>query len=135
MLKGDISNELQKRVIVVIDTFLDVEVSVKKQFKIIPVTKRTETFNRSILSRLYVFSQRVGYTLELVSFNNTEEQLEVVTEKLDKMGTNPFRYFTAYTAIDHLVNELPYRPEVIGVLDLPTRLLRYGHWGMDFSQL
>jgi hypothetical protein len=135
MLKGDISNELPKRVIVVIDTFLDVEVSVKKQFKIIPVTKRTETFNRSILSRLYVFSQRVGYTLELVSFNNTEEQLEVVTEKLDKMGTNPFRYFTSYTAIDHLVNELPYRPEVIGVLDLPTRLLRYGHWGMDFSQL
>ena len=135
MLKGDISNELPKRVIVVIDTFLDVEVSVKKQFKVIPVTKRTETFNRSILSRLYVFSQRVGYTLELVSFNSTEEQLEVVTEKLDKMGTNPFRYFTAYTAIDHLVNELPYRPEVIGVLDLPTRLLRYGHWGMDFSQL
>jgi hypothetical protein len=135
MLKGDISNELPKRVIVVIDTFLDVEVSVKKQFKIIPVTKRTETFNRSILSRLYVFSQRVGYTLELVSFNNTEEQLEVVTEKLDKMGTNPFRYFTSYTAIDHLINELPYRPEVIGVLDLPTRLLRYGHWGMDFSQL
>jgi hypothetical protein len=135
MLKGDISNELPKRVIVVIDTFLDVEVSVKKQFKVIPVTKRTETFNRSILSRLYVFSQRVGYTLELDSFNSTEEPLEVVTEKLDKMGTNPFRYFTAYTAIDHLVNELPYRPEVIGVLDLPTRLLRYGHWGMDFSQL
>jgi hypothetical protein len=135
MLKGDISNELPKRVIVVVDTFIDIDVQVKKQFKIIPVSKKVETFNRSTLSRLYVFSQRVGYTLELISFSHTEEQLEDLINKLDKKGTNPFRYFTAYEAIDHLVQELPYRPEVIGVLDLPTRLLRYGHWGMDFSQL
>jgi hypothetical protein len=135
MLKGDISNELPRRVIVVVDTFIDIDVKVKKQFKVIPVSKKVETFNRSTLSRLYVFSQRVGYTLELVSFSHTEEQLEALVDKLDKKGTNPFRYFTVYEAIDHLVQELPYRPEVVGVLDLPTRLLRYGHWGMDFSQL
>lgn len=135
MLKGDISNELPKRVIVVVDTFIDIDVKVKKKFKVIPVTKKTETFNRSTLSKLYVFAQRVGYTLELVSFSHTEDQLEQLVNKLDKKGTNPFRYFTSYEAIDHLIQELPYRPEVVGVLDLPTRLLRYGHWGMDFSQL
>lgn len=135
MLKGDISNDLPKRVIVVVDTFLDVEIKIKKQLKIIPVKQKIELFNRSTLSRLYVFSQKVGYTLELISFNHTEEQLNTIVDKLDKIGTNPFRYFTSYEAIEHLVQELPYRPEVIGVLDLPTRLLRYGHWGMDFSQL
>jgi len=33
------------------------------------------------------------------------------------------------------VGELPYRPEVVGVLDVPNRLLRYGHWGLDFNSL
>ena len=54
---------------------------------------------------------------------------------LDNMGTNPFRYFTAYESVGHLVAELPYRPEVVGVLDKPERLLRYGHWGLDINSL
>jgi len=54
---------------------------------------------------------------------------------LDEMGTNPFRYYTSYEKVDHLVNELPYRPEVLGVLDRPDRLLRYGHWGLDIGAL
>ena len=36
MLKGDISNELPKRVIVVMETFMDVEVTVKKRLKVFP---------------------------------------------------------------------------------------------------
>ena len=135
MRNGDISNELPKRVIVIADTFIDYEISIKKKLKIIPVVKKDAKLNRSLLSRLYLFAQRVGYTMELASFTMNEEELSLVINTLDQMGTNPFRYFTAYESIEHLINELPYRPEVVGVLDLPTRLLRYGHWGLDFTQL
>lgn len=135
MRKGDISNELPKRIVVIADTFIDYDISIKKRLKVIPVTKKTAKFNRTLLSRLYVFAQNVGYTMELASFSLNEEQLSSIVDSLDHMGTNPFRYFTSYESIEHLIQELPYRPEVVGVLDLPTRLLRYGHWGLDFTQL
>ena len=135
MRKGDISNELPKRVIVTADTFLDLEITVKKVLKFFPVATKDMKINRTLLSRLYMFSQNIGYTLELASFTMDDTALEQLTDHLDHMGTNPFRYFTHYESIDHLVQELPYRPEVVGVLDLPTRLLRYGHWGLDFTQI
>ena len=84
---------------------------------------------------MFLLTSRRGVTLELVSFDLSEEELNEVMLVLDKMGTNPFRYCTPYDRFEQLVVELPYRPEVIGVLDLPTRLLRYGHWGLDFNSL
>ena len=135
MLKGDISNALPKRIVVISDTFVEYKVTVTKKYKVIPVTDREAKFNRTLLSRLYIYAQNVGYTMELASFTLSDAELSMVIEALDKMGTNPFRYFTSYKNIDQLVQELPYRPEVVGVLDLPTRLLRYGHWGLDFTQL
>jgi hypothetical protein len=135
MLKGDISNELPQRVIVVADVFLNTDVEVTKRFKIFPVQKINKTVRRELLSSLYLTTTRRGITLELVSFDLSEEQLAEVIDFLDKKGTNPFRYFMSYGSIDELIRELPYRPEVVGVLDIPNRLLRYGHWGLDFNSL
>jgi hypothetical protein len=135
MLKGDISNELPQRVLVVADVFLNVDVEVTKRFKVFPVHKINKTVRRELLSSLYLTTTRRGITLELISFDLSEEQLAEVIDFLDKKGTNPFRYFMSYGSIDELVRELPYRPEVVGVLDTPNRLLRYGHWGLDFNSL
>lgn len=135
MRKGDISNELTKRVIVTTDVFLKVDVSVKKKYKIFSTVEKNKTIRRDILSRLYLFTTNRGVTLELASFDMSEEELAKFVDRLDNAGTNPFRYFTSYESVNHLVQELPYRPEVIGVLDTPDKLLRYGHWGLDGSIL
>ena len=135
MRNGDISNELPKRIIVVLDVFLLTELTVKKRFKVLRVPQVDKKIKREFLSYLYLVTTRQGITLELVSFNMDDEQLESVNNMLDNMGTNPFRYYTAYSSINQLIDELPYRPEVIGVLDKPERLLRYGHWGMDINNL
>jgi hypothetical protein len=135
MRNGDISNELPKRIIVVLDVFLLTELTVKKRFKVLRVPQVDKKIKRELLSYLYLVTTRQGITLELVSFNMDDEQLESVNNMLDNMGTNPFRYYTAYSSINQLIDELPYRPEVIGVLDKPERLLRYGHWGMDINNL
>jgi hypothetical protein len=117
------------------DIFMTVEVSVKKRFKVIPVPVVEKKLRRDILSSLYLFTTNRGVTLELVSYDLDEEELSASMEYIDKVGTNPFRYFSSYDSINHLMADLPYRPEVIGVIDAPNNLLRYGHWGLDFNQL
>lgn len=131
MKNGDISNELPKRIIVLSDVFLQTELKVTKRFKILPVVKTDTNVNRQTLSQLYIYTTRKGVTLELASFDMNEEDLGEFMDKLDNMGTNPFRYYSSYESVNHLVAELPYRPEVVGVLDIQSRQLRYGHWGLD----
>lgn len=125
------SNELTKRVLVSTDVFISTNNTIKKILGIIPKVEVTYLLDRSVLSRLYLFADRTSYTLELIAFEMSEEDLAKIVEDIDSAGTNPFRYSTAYSSVGHLVADLPYRPEVAGVLDIPTRLLRYGHWGMD----
>jgi hypothetical protein len=129
--KGDISNELPKRIIVITDVFLQTELIVKKKFKFIPQPKVDRKIDRSILSRLYLFTSNQGVTLEVASFDMSDNDMSLLMEQLDEQGTNPFRYFTSYKSTSQLVNELPYRPEVVGVMDIPSRQLQYGHWGLD----
>ena len=132
MLKGDISNDLPIRIIVTSDVFLQTEINKEKKRRFLPaVPKLSQKIDRSILSKLYIYTTRQGVTLELASFDLSEKDLSQLMDKLDNMGTNPFRYYTSYDSVEHLVAELPYRPEVLGVMDIPSRLLRYGHWGLD----
>lgn len=135
MKNGDISNEFPKRILVTTDAFSVVEPSIKKKFKIIPVVHKELKIRQDILSKFYLFTTRKGVTLEVISYELDDEQLDELTLTLDAMGTNPFRYGRAYESIEHLMKDLPYRPEVIGVIDLPKNILRYGHWGMDFNYL
>ena len=135
MKHWDISNELPKRMLVTTDVIMDVEISVKKKLLIIPTVKVNKKFRRDVLSYLYIYTSRMGVTLELVSYELDEQNLSEAMDSLDKVGTNPFRYFTAYESVNHLVNELPYRPEVLGVVDVDSRLLQYGRWGRTFKEL
>jgi len=135
MKNGDISNELPKRILVTTDAFSIVDSTIVKKFKIIPKVHKELRIRQDILSRLYLFTTRQGVTLELISYDFETEELEELMLTLDAMGTNPFRYCRAYDSIEGVVNHLAYRPEVLGVIDLPKNLLRYGHWGMDFNYL
>jgi len=131
MKNGDISNELPVRIIVTTDVFLQTELKLQKRFKVFKLPKIEQSINRQLLSRFYLYTTREGVTLELASFTMDESNLGEFMDKLDIMGTNPFRYYTSYESVEHLVAELPYRPEVVGVLDIQSRQLRYGHWGLD----
>lgn len=131
MRNGDISNELPKRIIVLTDVFLKTELKYKTRLKVFRIPEPEYSINRQLLSSLYLYTSQKEVTLEMASFDMDDATLEKLMDKLDRLGTNPFRYYTSYESIDHLIGELPYRPEVVGVLDLPNRQLRYGHWGLD----
>jgi len=135
MQGNDISNAMPQRVIVTADVITDVYEDQKYVLGFVPVKKNRKEYNRLVLSHLYMTSLKRGITMELVSFTHSEEEMAKLMLHLDKVGTNPFRYGSSYKSVDKLVSELPYRPEVIGVIDIPARLLRYGRWGMDFPSL
>ena len=135
MQNGDISNDSPKRVIVTLDTVRSESSTVTKRLKIIPVVTTTHEWHRAMLSKFYLFGAKTNFTLEMASFGIDIKDLELISDEMDAQGTNPFRYYSAYNDVNHLVSELPYRPEVFGVIDIPERMLRYGHWGMDYTQL
>ena len=135
MRNNDISNSMPQRILVTADVITDVYEENKKVLKVIPVSKKRKEYNRLVLSHLYMFTLKRGITLELISFTHSEDDVVQLMLHLDKIGTNPFRYGSSYKSVDAVVAELPYRPEVIGVIDIPARLLRYGRWGMDFPSI
>jgi hypothetical protein len=136
MQYGDISNAIPQRVIVTTDVFIMTEVEVlPRKYKVLKRTRKKVSFKKEVLSKLYLWAVQTPYTLELASFDLNQEELQAVYETMDKYGTNPFRHFVSYDSIDTLVSQLPYRPELIGVIDRPDRILRYGHWGMDLARL
>jgi hypothetical protein len=131
MYKGDLSNEMPKRVLVNADVLFIKSTTITKKFKFIPVKDVQVAYDRFLLNKFYVYTTRAGVTLELVSFEFDYEEMELLFNDIDRVGTNPFRYFSSYLSPKKLVADLPYRPEVIGVID-PANQLMYGRLGLDF---
>lgn len=134
MKGGDISNEVPLRVVVTLDCILDRSPTVKKVLGI-PVFGEETNYNRQSLSLFWRFAEKQGYTLELVGFGYTKKEMEEVLEDLNNLGTNPFNYVNRYNSVADLVAELPYRPELKGVVDIPSRGLRYGGKYLEMGRL
>jgi hypothetical protein len=133
--KGDISNDVPKRILVVADVFTQVtEVETKSKI-FFKKTTQIRKFNRGLLSKLYLVANNSSFVFEMVSFGMSEEDLIVSFNNLEREGTNPFRYCNAYEDVKELIKDLPFRPEVSFVVDIPTRKGMYGHWGLDVTEL
>ena len=134
MQGGDISNEVPKRVAVTLDCILDKRPSVKKVLGI-PVFSEESIYSRQSLSLFWRFAEKHGYSLELIGFGYSKKEMKEVLEDLDNLGTNPFNYVNSYPVVADLVAELPYRPELKGVVDIPSRGLRYGSKYLEMGKL
>lgn len=133
MRNGDISNESPKRILINIDVFTTTTTTVTKKFKLFPKISKDIVYDRSTLSSLYLYANNSGITLEMISYTFTQDEMDILHAELDRFGTNPFRYATAFKSAEELISTLPYRPEVIGVCDIPSRQLMYGHWSYSLT--
>lgn len=125
MRGGDISNEVPMRVLVTLDCIIQRTPIVKRVLGL-KIPDEDVTYSRQALAHFWRFADKFGYTLELVGYEYSQKDMDRVLADLDNLGTNPFNYATSYPVLADLVAELPYRPEVKGVVDLPNRALRYG---------
>ena len=130
MRGGDISNEIPMRVLVSLDCLLLREPRINKVLGI-SVPYIETTYDRRALAHFWRFKDTYEYSLELVGFERSQNDMDRILEDLNNLGTNPFNYAKAYNVVADLVAELPYRPEVKHVIDIPDRALRYGHWFLD----
>jgi hypothetical protein len=132
MRGGDISNETPRRLIVVVDVIGSSEV--KESKKLLRPSKRQRTaltYDNRVLSYLWGFSSKYGLSVELAAFEDetwAQRDLEDIMNRLDARGANPFNHAELYPSIEDFINDLPYRPNLQGVVDLHNRASRYGSW-------
>jgi len=138
MRGGDISNETPPRIIVVIDVVAESEIEETRKFLKSSIGRKVTKLNNQSLSQLWILANKYGLSVELAGFetdNWTQEHLDLVMDKLDRRGGNPFNYAELYIDIDDFISELPYRNNLKGVVDLQGRVARYGSWGIELQNL
>jgi hypothetical protein len=139
MYRGDISNETPPRIIVVIDVAVQSELSEeKKLLRKSEMIRKVTSLNNAELSKLWNTAFKYGLAVELAAFENeewTQEHVDKLMARLDNRGGNPFNYAELYGSFQDLVGELPYRPNLKAVIDLPGQVARYGSWGMELQNL
>jgi hypothetical protein len=138
MIGGDISNESSPRLIVTIDVVAESEMTEQKKLFSSSATRKVTKLNHLALSHLWNISNKYGMSLELAGFadeNWEQEHLDALMDKLDRRGGNPFNYAELYSDIDDFVGEIPYRNNLRGIVDLPSRVARYGSFGIELNNL
>lgn len=132
MRGGDISNETPRRLIVVADVIGSSDISEERG--LLGRKKRLRSkmsFDNRVLSYLWNFSSQYGLSVELAAFEDevwSESDLTAIMDRLDRRGANPFNYAELYPSLEDFINDLPYRPNLQGVVDLHNRAARYGSW-------
>lgn len=135
MLHGDLSNGFTMRVLVHADV---VRVIVKEKvpfLKFFTRTTKREVLDKLFLSLLWRYSAQQGVVLELFDTGISQEEMDEFLERLDRQQSHPFRSGSVYPDLSALVSELPYRQDILGIIDLPERGLRYGSRWIDLTQI
>jgi hypothetical protein len=138
MRGGDISNETPPRIIVVIDVVCESVIKEERKFLRGSQYRTYSKLNNLALSELWRLSERYGLSVELAAFESelwTQESIDAFIDKLERRGGNPFNYAELYLNIDDFISDLPYRNNLKGVIDLQSRVARYGSWGIELNNL
>lgn len=135
MQGGDISNGSPPRVLVHLDVIVQRQPEISKFLGIVPVVREKAFYDRLALNQFWLFTSRHGVTLELFDIGCSQSDMDQVMDDIDRIGTNPFRWGSGYESLDAFMHEFPYRPEVIGVVDLPERALQYGSKYFDLARV
>ena len=136
MINGDISNDSPPRIIVTSEVVCDVYSEDTGRF--IKKTERKIKFKKEQLSHLWNIQFNYGLVVELAGFAEdgwTQTELDTLMEKLDNRGGNPFAYANLYDDWKELRDDLPYRPNLKGIVDTQGGVARFGSWGVELNNL
>jgi hypothetical protein len=134
MQGNDIAGFFSPRVLVHADVVLDYAEETTKVLGIFNRKHQVRVPNKQAMAHLWRFSTKVNVLLELFS-EDPESVLNAMMDEMDARGSNPFRYVEGSIDIPTLARDLAYRPDVMGVIDLPSRRLMYGSRYLDLDEL
>jgi hypothetical protein len=135
MQGGDISNSIPGRVIVTYDYVTYDVPSPKKILGVVVGTSHSRQVSTATLSLLSRLTARVDARLELAVFGSSDDEADTILSEMDKRSWQPFNYARVYASPLALVSDLPYRPEVLGVIDIDDRMGAYGSYGISMDYL
>ena len=135
MQGGDISNAIPGRIIVTYDYVTYDSPRPKKVLGIVVGTAHERQVSSATLSLLSRLTAKVDARLELVVFDTDDAGADQVLAEIDKRSWQPFNYARGYDSAMALVSDLPYRPEVLGVIDVAERMPAYGSYGISMDYL
>lgn len=148
---GDISNAATPRVWVMEEVVLSREYALvvseqpvkkhwwsrKKVEKAASSVPLSITIDRAAMSLLWRYSQRMqatGIRIELVHIGD-DSVADDIMALLDTHSSNVFSNVLVFSSTEELVDALPYRSDVISVVDEGRKALRFGSRGTDFAEL
>lgn len=135
MQNGDISNEVPPRLMVNYDIITEDAFTTVRTFGFKTGIATRRVFEPVTLNALWRYTSRSPVRLELVNFGVDDATAQGRLDDLDRTTVNPFNLSTAWHDVDHLLRALPYRPDVIGVMDIPERQSMYGLRGIGLDHL
>lgn len=129
---GDISNGIPARVLVHWDIATVRVTETKRRLLVLKSETEVRYPNPITLSALWRYTDRHSLVLELIGYEESQKAMDAFLETLDATRAHPFRSATHYASIQDLVHNLPYRQDVLGVMDTPERGLWYGSRWIDY---
>jgi hypothetical protein len=135
---GDISNETSPRIIVFADVVANTFLKESRKLLRTELVLEFSSLNNPALSNIWRVANQYGLSVELAGFVNqhwTIEMLDMIMDKLDRRGGNPFNYAEIYADLEDFLGELPYRTNLKGVVDLRERVAMYGSYGIELDNL
>lgn len=132
-MKGnDLSNSLTPRYLVLADTvFIKHEQSEEKKgwFSKFLYNREVWMPDMAALSKLWRWSSSMGYRLELVFIGDMVTDAPEMWDLLDKGSANPFSDWIPYENYERLSRDLPYRPDIMGIICHPGPSAMFGGKG------
>ena len=138
MKGGDISNVSSPQVICTTDVVIKLLEEETGALFLKRKVYKLGDINMLNANSLWRASSSYGLSLELAGFEDqgwSEELLDKAFERLERRVVNPFNYHQLYSSIDELVNVMPYRPNLKGVIDVTERVARYGSLGVQIDSI
>ena len=138
MKDNDLSDTPTKRYWVTADVVFNViETADEKKtgwFQRLRTERVTYTPNLGILNLLWQWSERLGVRMELIFFGDLVGDAPGLWKTLDG-AANPFGEYFVFGRVNDVVNMLPYRSDLMGVIDIPERSAMYGGKGLTIANL
>lgn len=135
MQGGDISNAVAPRLLVTFEVMTREQVDERRVLGMVLGRATRRVVDPVAATRLWRYTQRVPLVVEMVNFGVDEEEAARRLGMLDARGANAVNHSSAYRDVDDLLDDLPFRPDVIGVLDVPGNQARYGRRGIGIEYL
>lgn len=137
MQSNDLDNKPTPRYIVAAEVVVigTETIDTKRQlFRTTHTTKTVYSVDAAAMAELWSFANRNSVRMELAFMGEMAVMASELWESVDSW-TNPFNDYVLYENIDALVREIPYRPDVLGYVDIPSRSAYYGGKGLTLASL